>query len=86
MKSVIETCKPKESIIQGTFNPEVFTAALGPVIDFYHGTSASIDSIYTDADVFFREATFPTDGLRTTVSNIFRRIAGDMTAPSVQRM
>lgn len=86
MKSVIETCKPKESIIQGTFNPEVFTAALGPVIDFYHGTSAGIDSIYTDADVFFREATFPTDGLRTTVSNIFRRIAGDMTAPSVQRM
>lgn len=53
MKSVIETCKPKESIIQGTFNPEVFTAALGPVIDFYHGTSAGIDSIYTDADVFF---------------------------------
>ena len=83
---VIENCQPRESIIQGTFNPEVFTAALGPVIGFYHGKGNAIDSVYTDAEVFFREATFPTDGLKTTVSNIFRRIAGDMTAPSVQRM
>ena len=39
MKTVLETCKPRESILQGTFNPEVFTAALGPVISFYKGES-----------------------------------------------
>lgn len=34
MKSVLETCKPRPEILAGTFNPEVFTASLGPIIDF----------------------------------------------------
>lgn len=72
--------------IQGSFNPEVFTAALWPVIDFYRGKTTGIDRVYTDVEAFFREATFPTDGLRMTLNNIFRRISGDPTAPSVQRM
>ena len=86
MRTVIETCIPRPSIIQGTFNPEVFTAALGPVIQHYKGLQSTIDEIYTDAGVFFREGTYPTDGLKQTVSNVFRRIAGDMSAPSIQRM
>ena len=86
MKTVIETCKPRPSIIQGTFNPEVFTAALGPVIQHYKGEKSAIDEIYTDAHIFFKEGTYPTDGLKQTVSNVFRRISGDMSAPSIQRM
>ena len=38
--------------MQGTFNPEVFTAALGPVMQFYRSGSGAIDSIYTDAEAF----------------------------------
>lgn len=86
MKTILETCLPKSGIIQGSFNPEVFTAALGPVIDFYRGKTTGIDRVYTDVEAFFRDATFPTDGLRMTLNNIFRRISGDPTAPSVQRM
>lgn len=86
MRSILESCVPKPGIIQGSFNPEIFTAALGPVIDFYRGKNTGIDNVYTDVDAFFREATFPTDGLRMTLNNIFRRISGDPTAPSVQRM
>ena len=86
MKTILETCLPKSCIIQGSFNPEVFTAALGPVIDFYRGKTTGIDRVYTDVEAFFREATFPTDGLRMILNNIFRRISGDPTAPSVQRM
>ena len=86
MKTVSETCKPRESILQGTFNPEVFTAALGPVISFYKGESVGIDAIYTDAKVFFSDATYPTDGLKQTVNNVFRRISGDAGVPSIQRM
>ena len=86
MKSVLETCKPRQSILQGTFNPEVFTAALGPVIQYYRDGSSSIDAVYTDAKTFFTEATYPTEGLKQTVSNVFRRIAGDQTVPSIQRM
>lgn len=86
MKTVINTCRPRPSIIQGTFNPEVFTASLGPVIQHYKGEKSAIDEIYTDAHIFFKEGTYPTDGLKQTVSSVFRRLAGDMSAPSIQRM
>lgn len=86
MKTIFDTCQPRKSILQGTFNPEVFTAALSPVIQFYRSGEGSIDSIYTDAEKFFTEATYPTEGLRQTVSNVFRRIAGDQTAPSIYRL
>lgn len=56
MKPVLETCVPRQSILQGTFNPEVFTAALSPVMDFYRSGKSNIDSIYTDARAFFSEA------------------------------
>lgn len=86
MKTVMEACTPRGSILQGTFNPEVFTAALGPVMQFYRSGSGAIDSIYTDAEAFFREATYPTEGMRQTLSSVFRRIAGDQTAPSIYRL
>lgn len=86
MKSVVNTCTPRAGIMQGTFNPEVFTAALGPVIQYYKGQSSSIDSIYTDARAFFAEGTYPTDGLKQMVSSVFRRISGDLSAPSIIRM
>lgn len=86
MRTVLETCKPRQSILQGTFNPEVFTASLGPVIQYYRGQSSAIDAVYTDAKAFFTEATYATEGLKQTVSSVFRRIAGDQTVPSIQRM
>ena len=52
MKTVMEACTPRRGILQGTFNPEVFTAALGPVMQFYRSGSGAIDSIYTDAEAF----------------------------------
>ena len=86
MKNILETCQPRQSILQGTFNPEVFTASLGPVIQHYKGNSSTIDSIYTDANAFFAEATYPTHGLVQTVNNVFRRIAGDASVPTIQRL
>ena len=86
MRTVLETCTPRQSILQGTFNPEVFTASLGPVIQHYRGVPSAIDAVYTDARLFFTEATYPTEGLKQTVSNVFRRIAGDPSVPSIQRM
>ena len=86
MNSIIKTCVPRSSILTGTFNPEIFTASLGPVIDHYKGRVVHTDKVYTDAEVFFREATYPTEGLKNTVSSVFRRIAGDATAPSIYRL
>lgn len=87
MRSILETCIPKQNLVQGTFNLEVFTAGLGPVIDYYKkGSNNSIDSIYTDAKQFFTEGTYVTDGLKTTVNNIFKRISGDMNVPALNRL
>ncbi|MEW5953546.1 MAG: DUF499 domain-containing protein [Bacillota bacterium] len=86
VKSVLETCKPRPEILAGAFNPEVFTASLGPIIDYYRSGKGIIDSIYTSAENFFREATYPTQGLRLTLSEVFGRIAGDMTVPAIHRL
>lgn len=87
MTTIFSACQPRASILQGTFNPEIFTAALGPVIAFYQQHQATaIDSIYTDAEAFFREATYPTDGLTHTLRSVFSRIAGDASAPAIYRL
>jgi len=86
VKSVLNTCKPRPEILAGTFNPEVFTASLGPIIDYYRSGKGVIDSIYTSAGNFFGEATHPTQGLRLTLAEVFGRIAGDMTVPAIHRL
>jgi len=86
VKSVLDTCKPRPEILAGTFNPEVFTASLGPIIEYYRNGRNIIDSIYTNAELFFREATYPTQGLRLTLAEVFGRIAGDMTVPAIHRL
>jgi hypothetical protein len=50
MKSVYETCVPRQDIVSGTFNPELFTASLKQVTDRYAGKSVA-ESPYTDARV-----------------------------------
>ncbi|NMB45606.1 MAG: hypothetical protein GX998_04260, partial [Firmicutes bacterium] len=86
MNSVLDACIPRSEILAGTFNPEVFTASLSPIIDYYQGRQTVIDSIYTDAELFFQEATYPTQGLCTTLAEVFGRIAGDVTVPAIHRL
>ena len=85
MKNVLNTCTPRASILRGTFNPEVFTAALMPVIQYYRTGESAIDEVYTNGEVFFRDATYPSEGLTSTITNVFRRISGDGSAPSIYR-
>lgn len=86
MKSIFETCTPRKELLDGTFNPEIFTAGLNPVIKYYRTGESKIDSIYLDAQAFFTQATYPTKGLVETISNVFRRINGDGFAPATQRL
>lgn len=88
MKSVLETCRPRREILTGSLNPEVFTASLSPVIEFYRSgrKTEPIDEVYIDAGLFFREATYPTQGLRLTLAEVFRRLAGDATVPAIHRL
>ena len=86
MKSVLDTCKPRPEILAGTFNPEVFTASLGPITGHYRDGRGVIDNIYTNAELFFRDVTYPTQGLRLTLAEVFGRIAGDLTVPAIHRL
>ncbi|MBC7338065.1 MAG: AAA family ATPase, partial [Clostridia bacterium] len=72
----------------GTLNLEVFTASLGPIIEFYRSGQmvAHLDRLYTDPHLFFREATYPTQGLRLTLGEVFGRLAGDTAVPAIHRL
>lgn len=86
VQSVLDACQPRPEILAGTFNPEVFTASLSPIIEYYRSGRGVIDGLYTNAELFFREATYPTQGLRLTLAEVFGRIAGDMTVPAIHRL
>lgn len=86
MKSIRETCRPRPEIIAGNFNPEVFTASLSPIMEYYRTGKIGVDPIYTEAELFFQQATYSTQGLRMTLSEVFSRVAGDMTVPAIHRL
>lgn len=86
MVSVLDTCRPRPELLAGSFNPEVFTASLSPIMAYYHEGRETIDPLYTHAELFFREATYPTQGLRQALTEIFSRIAGDRMAPAIHRL
>ncbi len=86
VKSILDTCQPRADILSGSFNPEIFTANLNEVIDYYEDSSATIDTVYTDAELFFGEATYPTASLKQLLSDVFGRLGGDNSRPALQRL
>jgi hypothetical protein len=86
VRSILDTCKPRADILGGTFNPEIFTASLSQVLDFYRGKKTVIHNLYTDAQQFFTQATYPTDGLRRVLYEVFGRLAGDNAMPAIHRL
>src|SRR5208282_4632050 len=81
-----ESCRPREGILQGTFNPEVFTASLSQVVSHYRGRGGRIDNLYTDADQFFSDGTAATDGIRFVLREALLRLSGDNSAPAIYRL
>ena len=86
MPSILTTCTPRKDILGGTFNPEIFTASLSQVMDFYRGKPGIIHSLYTNGQQFFQDATYPTDNLKLIFADVFRRLAGDNAAPAIHRL
>lgn len=86
MRSILETCQPRPDLLKGTFNPEIFTASLSQVMEHYRGQATTLHNIYTDAEPFFREGTYPTDGLRMVLSDVFGRLSGDNNVSTILRL
>ncbi len=55
-------------------------------MDYYQQGSSSADTVYTNAETFFRDATYPTQGMRDLIPSVFSRIGGDAGAPSMYRL
>ena len=83
---ILTACEPRQDIISGAFNPEIFTASLSEVLAYYREGSAGVHAVYTDAALFFSEATYPTDGMRNVLSEVFARLAGDNSVPAIHRL
>ncbi len=86
MRSIIKSCRPRDGVLQGTFNPEIFTASLSQVISHYRGQSGHIDNLYTDAVPFFRDGTAPTEGLKFVLREALLRLSGDNSTPAIYRL
>lgn len=86
MLPIQDACQPRSDILQGSFNPEVFTASLSQVMDHYYGQPAATHALYTDAEAFLRQAIYPADGLRMLLTDVFSRLAGDHSAPALHRL
>ncbi|MFX1763417.1 hypothetical protein PWP93_12575 [Paraburkholderia sp. A1RI-2L] len=86
MNTIYQACQPRADLIQGSFNPEVFTASLSAVFEHYQGSTSAASAVYTDPKVFFTEATYPTNGMRQVLGDVFRRLSGDLSAPAVHRL
>jgi hypothetical protein len=84
--SIIETCRPREGILQGTFNPEIFTASLSQVVSHYRGRGGSLDNLYTDAEQFFGDGTAATAGIKFVLREALLRLSGDNSAPAIYRL
>jgi len=52
MRSVLETCQPRSDILTGSFNPEIFTASLSPVVDHYRGSTTTARKVVTSGSGF----------------------------------
>lgn len=89
MGSVIAACEPRDEILAGTFNPEMFKASLSRVLEDYGKGRATegADSIYSDPVAFFRDATYLTQGIKEIVGNALARLVqGDLMRPAMQRL
>lgn len=85
VRSILEVCRPRKDILEGTFNPEIFTAGLSQVMNAYRGGTSIAHKLYTDADQFFGDGTYPTEGLRMVLADVFGRIAGH-NPPAIHRL
>ncbi|MBW1933857.1 MAG: ATP-binding protein [Deltaproteobacteria bacterium] len=76
LPSVIEGCVPREDVLKGTHKLESFAANLAQVAE------GKGPDVYTDPEKFF-ENTYPTEGLKTTIKEVFGRLVGSFEGTPV---
>ena len=70
MQPIFDLCQPRDEVLQGELREDIFAARLKDVMD------GSADPVYGDAKTFF-DNTYPTEGLKTLLSDAVGRLVGD---------
>jgi Protein of unknown function (DUF499) len=79
LSSVLTTCTPRDEILSGELSLDLFAAKLKLVVD------GNAPKIYQQPDLFFAN-TFPTDGLKTLLVEVFGRLGGKAVGAPVIRL
>ena len=69
MKTVMDSCTPRPEVLEGLLAEDVFAAELTPVL------RGEGPQVYREAETFFAN-TYPTQGLRALVREVFLRLSG----------
>ncbi len=69
MKTIFETCEPRDEVLNGELREQQFAASLSKVL------RGGADEVYGDATVFFSN-TFPTSGLKSLLREGLGRLSG----------
>lgn len=86
MNGIKDHCTPRQDLLTGVFNPEVFTPSLSDVLSCYADGGKPGATVYTDPVQFFRDATFPSSRLVEITKEVFRRLQEDNSFGATQRL
>jgi len=67
LASIFHSCAPRPEILSGELNVDLFAAKLRLVVE------GKAPQVYQDANTFFAN-TFPTDGIKTLITEVFTRL------------
>ncbi|MGI0480571.1 ATP-binding protein [Geminocystis sp. CENA526] len=79
LKSVFQTCSPRQEILSGDLQLDLFAAKLKSVVE------GKAPQVYQNPDLFFVN-TFPTDGIKTLIREVFTRLSGKGSGSPILRL
>lgn len=79
LPSIHETCIPRPEILSGELSLELFAAKLRLVVE------GNAPQVYQNPRQFFAQ-TFPTDGIKTLIKEVFSRLTGNSVGSPVIRL
>ncbi|MDB9512847.1 DUF499 domain-containing protein [Kamptonema animale CS-326] len=79
LPSIFTTCTPRDEILSGELSVELFAAKLRLVVE------GNAPEVYQNANTFFAN-TFPTDGIKTLIREVFSRLLGFASGAPVIRL
>jgi len=79
LQLIFDTCEPRQEILSGDLKLDLFAAKLRMVVE------GNAPHVYQDANTFFAN-TFPTDGIKTLIREVFSRLMKQSAGSPVIRL